>query len=89
MDARFRIARLAMRLALVCEVRAQIVFALQHAARRRAAGIEAPFEIVGDAGRDLLGIGLIESLAEAAEEIVDGVAHLSVGHGVLPFRRTA
>src|SRR5471030_3337735 len=97
MDARLRVARLAMGLALVGEVGEEIGLALQHAAGRGAAGVEAPLEIVGDTGRDLLGIGLVEGLAETAEEIVDsvarrragGVTYLSVGHGVLLFRGSA
>jgi len=48
-------------------------------AGRRAAGVQAPFEIVGHAGGDLLDIGLVEGLAEAAEQVVDGV-----GHGAFP-----
>src|SRR6185503_562312 len=75
MDARLREARLAMRAALVGEVRAQRLLALEHAAGRRAAGIEAPFEVFGHAGRDLLDIGLVECPAEAAEQIVDRVGH--------------
>ena len=75
MDARLRIARLAMGLALVGEVAAEIVLALQHRARGPGAGRQAPFEIVGHAGRDLLDIGLVEGLAEAAEQLVDGVGH--------------
>ena len=82
MDARLRIARLAVRLALVAEMGAQPVLALQHRAAGRAAhrpGVQAPFEVVGHAGGDLLDIGLVEGLAEAAEQVVDGV-----GHGAFP-----
>src|SRR5262249_13427823 len=32
---------------------------------------------VGHAGRDLLDVGLVEGLAEAAEQVVDGVGHFS------------
>src|SRR5476649_1958789 len=66
MDARFRVARFAMGLALVREIRAQVVLALEHAAGRRTARVEAPLEIVGDTGRDLLGVGFVDALAEAA-----------------------
>src|SRR5262245_48046447 len=75
MDACLREARLAMGLALVGEMRAQRLLALEHRAGRRAAGIEAPFEIVGDAGGDLLDVGLVEGPAEAAEQVVDGIGH--------------
>src|SRR5258707_5450907 len=75
MDARLRIARLAMGLALVGEVAAQIVLALQHRARGPRPGRQAPFEVFGHAGRDLLDIGLVEGLAEAAELVVDGIGH--------------
>src|SRR6266851_2013247 len=75
MDARLRVTRLAVRLALVAEIGAQPILAFQDRAGRRAAGVEAPFEIVGHAGGDLLDIGLVEGLAEAAEQVVDSISH--------------
>src|SRR5262249_4355137 len=87
MDARLRVARLAMGLALVGEVAPESVLALEHRAGGPRAGSETPFEVVGHAGRDLLDVGLVESLAEAAEQIVDGVGHARVLLSILPRRR--
>src|SRR5260370_32417960 len=89
MDARLRVARLAVRLALVAKIGAQPVLAFQDRAGRRAAGVEAPFEIVGYAGGDLLDIGLVEGLAGAAEQVVASLSHGFLRQMIRPACRTA